>query len=104
MYALEAIDRLGRYDLAVDRLRDMGLLYECFETTTELELKRKKQLNMGKPPVYDRAALALSEAEKGALRQRGHVRRFKLDHARIEWTDGILGEISIDASSVSTQY
>ena len=96
-------DRLGRYDAAADRLRDMGLLYECFETTTELELKRKKQLNMGKPPVYDRAALALSEAEKGALRlQRGQGHwRFKLDHARIEWTDGILGEISIDASSVS---
>ncbi len=96
-------DRLGRYDAAADRLRDIGLLYECFETPTELELKRKKQLNMGKPPVYDRAALALSEAEKSALRAergQGHW-RFKLDHTRIEWTDGILGDISIDASSVS---
>ena len=95
--------RLGHYDAAADRLREIGLLYECFETPTELDLKRKKQLNMGKPPVYDRAALALSEAEKDALRAergQGHW-RFKLDHARIEWADGILGDISIDASSVS---
>ena len=96
-------DRLGHYDAAADRLREIGLLYECFETPTELDLKRKKQLNMGKPPVYDRAALTLSDVEKDALRAergQGHW-RFKLDHARIEWADGILGDISIDASSVS---
>ena len=96
-------DRLARYDAAADRLREMGLLYECFETPTELDLKRKKQLNMGKPPVYDRAALALSASEKDALRAergQGHW-RFKLSHTRIEWRDGILGDISIDAASVS---
>ena len=95
--------RLDRYAEAADRLRDMGRFYEAFETPTELDLKRKKQLNMGKPPVYDRAALALSDAEKDALRaERGQgVWRFKLDHERIEWADGILGDISIDAASVS---
>ena len=95
--------RLDRYAEAADRLRDMGRFYEAFETPTELDLKRKKQLNMGKPPVYDRAALALSEAEKDKLREeRGPgVWRFKLDHERIEWEDGILGPISIDAASVS---
>ena len=95
--------RLDRYADAADKLREMGRFYEAFETPTELDLKRKKQLNMGKPPVYDRAALALSEAEKDALRaERGQgVWRFKLDHERIEWTDGILGDISIDAASVS---
>ncbi|WP_170772428.1 glutamate--tRNA ligase [Ruegeria lacuscaerulensis] len=96
-------DRLDRYAEAADKLREMGRFYEAFETPTELDLKRKKQLNMGKPPVYDRAALNLSEAEKEALRaERGNgVWRFKLDHERIEWNDGILGDISIDASSVS---
>ncbi|SDI63281.1 glutamate--tRNA ligase [Lutimaribacter saemankumensis] len=95
--------RLDRYAEAADRLREMGRFYEAFETPTELDLKRKKQLNMGKPPVYDRAALALSEAEKDKLREeRGPgVWRFKLDHERIEWEDGILGPISIDAASVS---
>ena len=96
-------DRLDRYAEAADKLREMGRFYEAFETPTELDLKRKKQLNMGKPPVYDRSALALSEAEKDSLRaERGDgVWRFKLDHARIEWADGILGDISIDAASVS---
>ncbi|ANP38049.1 glutamyl-tRNA ligase [Phaeobacter gallaeciensis] len=96
-------ERLDRYHEAADKLREMGRFYEAFETPTELDLKRKKQLNMGKPPVYDRAALELSEDEKAALRaERGDgVWRFKLDHQRIEWNDGILGDISIDAASVS---
>ena len=95
--------RLDRYAEAADRLREIGRFYEAFETPTELELKRKKQLNMGRPPVYDRAALKLSAAEKDALRaERGNgVWRFKLEHERIEWADGILGDLSIDAASVS---
>jgi glutamyl-tRNA synthetase len=95
--------RLERYAEAADRLRDMGRFYECFETPTELDLKRKKQLNMGRPPVYDRAALDLSDADRDRLRAErgaGHW-RFKLDQNRIEWTDGILGDLSIDAASVS---
>ncbi len=96
-------DRLAEYEAAAQRLRDAGRLYECFETPVELDLKRKKQLNMGQPPVYDRAALDLSDAEKDALRAErgaGHW-RFKLDQARITWKDGVLGDMSIDAASVS---
>ncbi len=95
--------RLDRYGEAADRLRAMGRLYECFETPTELDLKRKKQLNMGRPPVYDRAALDLTEAEKDRLRAErgpGHW-RFLLDRERIDWVDGINGPTSIDAASVS---
>lgn len=96
-------ERLDRYHAAADQLREMGRFYEAWETPTELDLKRKKLLNMGKPPVYDRAALNLTDDEATALRaERGDgVWRFKLDHARIDWADGILGDISIDASSVS---
>ena len=95
-------ERLDRYAEAADRMRGTGRLYEAFETPTELDLKRKKLLNMGRPPVYDRAALDLSEAERNRLRQErvGHW-RFKLDRDRIEWEDGILGPVSIDAASVS---
>ncbi len=95
--------RLDRYSAAADRLREMGRLYECFETPTELDLKRKKQLNMGRPPVYDRAALSLDAAEKEKLRAArgdGHW-RFKLRQERIVWDDAILGPQSIDAASVS---
>lgn len=95
--------RLDRYAAAGEELRASGRFYEAFETPVELDLKRKKQLNMGKPPVYDRAALELSEAERDSLRaERGTgVWRFKLDRQRIEWSDGILGDIGIDAASVS---
>lgn len=94
--------RMDKYLVAKQKLIDIGRLYECFETPVELDLKRKKQLNMGKPPVYDRAALNLSEEEKDKLRaERGSHWRFKLNLERIEWDDGIIGNISIDAASVS---
>ena len=103
-------DRVERQSLRMDRyraeayaLRASGRLYEVFETPVELDLKRKKLLNMGKPPVYDRTGLSLSDADKDRLRAEGREGywRFLLDQNRIEWTDGILGDISIDAASVS---
>lgn len=95
--------RMDRYAEAADQLRAAGRFYECFETPVELDLKRKKLLNMHRPPVYDRAALKLTEADKAALRAEGRMGywRFLLDQERIEWADGILGPISIDAASVS---
>ncbi|AOZ68674.1 glutamate--tRNA ligase [Rhodobacter xanthinilyticus] len=95
--------RFDRYEAAAESLRAMGRLYECFESPTELDLKRKKLLNMHKPPVYDRAALALSEDQKAAFRDEGREGywRFLLEQRRTEWPDGILGPISIDAGSVS---
>ena len=94
--------RLERYQQAAQELRDIGRFYECFETPVELDLKRKKQLNMGKPPVYDRSALALTDEQKIKLKsERESHWRFQLDQERIVWTDGILGDLSIDAGSVS---
>lgn len=95
--------RMDRYRAEADALRASGRLYEVFETPIELDLKRKKLLNMGKPPVYDRTGLSLSDADKDRLRAEGREGywRFLLDQNRIEWTDGILGDISIDAASVS---
>ena len=59
--------RLERYREAAEDLKRAGRFYECFESPTELDLKRKKLLNMGRPPVYDRASLKLTEAEKEAF-------------------------------------
>ena len=95
-------ERLDLYAAAADEMRGKGRLYEAFETPVELDLKRKKQLNMGRPPIYDRAALTLSDEDRDRLRaERGGHWRFLLDRERIEWTDGILGDVSIDAASVS---
>jgi glutamyl-tRNA synthetase len=95
--------RMARYGEAAEQLKAAGRFYECFETPVELDLKRKKQLNMGRPPVYDRASLGLTEEQKAAYRAEGRQGywRFKLDLERIEWKDGIIGDISIDAASVS---
>ena len=95
--------RLERYKSTAEKLKNLSRFYECFETPTELDLKRKKQLNMGRPPVYDRAALNHSADAKLAFKAKhgsGHW-RFLLDHERVTWNDGILGNISIDAASVS---
>ena len=96
-------DRLARYAEAAEELKAKGRVYEVFETPVELDLKRKKQLNMGMPPVYDRAGLKLGDAEKDRLRAEGRQGywRFLLDQTRIEWEDGILGPLSIDAASGS---
>ncbi len=94
--------RLERYRQVTQHLIEEGSLYECFETPQELEIKRKVQLKMGKPPVYDREALTLSDKEKSCKREtaKGYW-RFKLDGHRIDWTDGIQGDVSIDSASVS---
>ncbi len=95
--------RLDRYRAEAEGLKARGRFYECFETPTELDLKRKKLRNMGRPPVYDRASLALPAEEKARLRAEGREGywRFLLDQERIEWEDGIIGPVSIDAASVS---
>ena len=94
--------RLDRYEAAADTMRDGGRLYECFETPLELDLKRKKQLNAGRPPVYDRSALTLTEADKAELRKdrNGHW-RFLLQQEQVQFTDLIRGPQNIDAGSLS---
>ena len=96
-------DRFAEYDAAADKLREMGLLYPCYETADELDRKRKIALSRGRPPVYDRAALALSDDDKAKLEAEGRSPhwRFKLSGERIEWNDLVRGPQSIDTSSLS---
>lgn len=94
--------RLDRYVSAAEELKNIHKLYECFESPTDLDLKRKKLLNMGKPPIYDRSALELNEEYKLTLRQKQIPHwRFLLNHKRVAWNDGILGALSIDSTSIS---
>ncbi|NBC37089.1 glutamate--tRNA ligase [Novosphingobium sp. FSY-8] len=96
--------RFALYQAAADRLIADGRLYPCWETPQELELKRKVLLGRGLPPVYDRAALTLSEADKQARIDAGDMPhwRFKLDHdTPIRWTDGVRGEQTFDPRMIS---
>lgn len=96
--------RFDLYEREFQRLVAAGRVYRCYETAQELELKRKVRLGRGLPPVYDRAALDLSEADHAAKAAAGEAPhwRFKLDHdAPITWDDGIRGPQRFDPAQLS---
>ncbi|MEO1406274.1 MAG: glutamate--tRNA ligase family protein, partial [Pseudomonadota bacterium] len=66
-------DRFAKYDAAADKLREIDLLYACYETAEELDRKRKIALSRGRPPVYDRAALKLTAEDRSKLEAEGRT-------------------------------
>ncbi len=86
---------MDQYEAAKQRLLAAGRLYPCFETAEELDIKRKMQISRGKPPVYDRAGLSLTEAEKAAYQAEGRAPhyRFLLEDREVAWQDMIRGEV-----------
>ncbi len=96
--------RLDRYEAAFAALRAAGRIYPCYESAQELEIKRKIALGRGLPPIYDRAALKLTEAERAAREAEGNQPhwRFLLDHGEpIQWLDGIRGAQKFDTAQLS---
>jgi glutamyl-tRNA synthetase len=96
-------DRTSRYDEVRDILMIRGVLYECYESQDELECKRRAAIASGKPPIYDRASLQLSnrQIEEYKANGRGPYLRFKLPSKTITWKDIILGDVSYDLTNVS---
>ena len=97
-------ERLDRYEVAFQALKEAGRVYPAYETAQELELKRKVQLGRGLPPIYDRGALKLSEEERAAKEAEGIAPhwRFKLDHdEHISWEDGVRGSSKFDPKLLS---
>jgi glutamyl-tRNA synthetase len=96
-------DRLELYDEAVETLKTAGRLYPAYETPDELDRRRKRQRAQGLPPIYDRAALKLTDADRAKLEAEGRKPhwRFKLDHREVAWDDLIRGAQTIDAGSLS---
>lgn len=96
--------RFDLYQRHFDALLAAGRIYPAYETAQELDLKRKIAAGRGLPPVYDRAALALSDADRARLESEG-VRphyRFKLDHdAPITWDDLVRGPQKFDPATMS---
>ncbi len=95
--------RLDRYAAAAERLKAAGLLYPCFESTEELDLKRKLAQQRGHPWIYDRAALALSPAESTRRIAAGEAPhwRFKLEHRAIAWEDLVRGHTEFQGAHLS---
>jgi glutamyl-tRNA synthetase len=95
--------RFDVYEKAAQKLKDAGLLYPAYETEDELDRKRKIAQATGKPPVYDRAALKLTDEDRAKLEAEGRKPhwRFKLSGARKDWVDLVRGPQSIDTASLS---
>lgn len=107
-------DRTARYDEAANQLKAAGVLYPCFETEDELDRRRKRQLAMHRPPIYDRASLKLSKDEIAAHEAAGRRPhwRFRLPNTDaahglepqptlVSWNDLIRGDQAVDLGSLS---
>ncbi len=97
-------DRFALYKAALARLAADGRAYRAYETPEELDLKRKVQQQRGLPPVYDRAALSLTDADHERFAANGTAPhwRFRLDaDAAITWRDGVRGDCHFDAAALS---
>jgi glutamyl-tRNA synthetase len=105
--------RIENYDAAVERLKEAGVLYACYETPEELDLRRKIRRTRGLPPVYGREALKLTAEEKAAYEadgRRPHWRfllpnfdadPFETQRTDVVWTDVMRGEETVDLASLS---
>lgn len=96
-------ERMAIYDAAAAKLKSLGRLYPAYETSEELDRRRKRQQALGRPPVYDRSALRLTDADRAALEASGRKPhwRFRLDPGVVRWTDLVRGESRIDCDSLS---
>jgi len=95
--------RTDAYEAAAQKLKAAGLLYPAYETEEEIDRKRKIAQATGRAPIYDRAALKLTDADRAALEAQGRKPhwRFKLSGARRDWNDLVRGPQSIDTASLS---
>lgn len=96
-------ERADAHNAAADKLRAQGRLYPCYETADELDRRRKRQLAQHKPPVYDRAALALTAEQRAEFEAKGRKPhwRFKLSGKSVEFADIIRGPVHIETASLS---
>lgn len=96
--------RLSRYEEVLADLAKAGHVYRAYETPAELELKRRVLLGRGLPPVYDRAALALTDEDHARFAEQGvkpHW-RFRLSpDLPHRWDDLVRGPSHIDPASLS---
>ncbi len=95
--------RVAFYEAALERLQKAARIYVCYETEDELEFRRRRQLAAHKPPVYDRAALKLTDPDRAKFESEGRKPyfRFKLEQKKVVWDDLVRGRSEIDTTSLS---
>jgi glutamyl-tRNA synthetase len=97
------MERADAHQAAAEKLKAGGRLYPAYETAAELDRRRKRQIAMHKPPVYDRAALKLTPDDRVKLETESRKPhwRFKLSQTKVKWRDRIRGEVEIDTAHLS---
>ena len=97
------IERAGEHEKAAAKLKASGHLYPCYESADELDRRRKRQIAMKRPPVYDRAALKLTAEDRAKLEAEGRKPhwRFKLSQTKVKWHDLLRGDVEIDTAHLS---
>ncbi|MFK0684975.1 glutamate--tRNA ligase [Ochrobactrum sp. BD67] len=105
--------RFDVYAKAVEKLKQAGLLYACYETAEELERRRKLRLARRLPPVYGREGLKLTDEEKAAFEAEGRkphwrfllpnfdVDPFNTKRTEVHWDDLVRGPQTVDLASMS---
>lgn len=96
-------DRIARYEAAAEKLKRSGHLYPCFESEEELRFKREQRQRQGRPPVYDRAALKMTQEqlERALANGKKPYYRFRLATRTVEWQDGVLGRRQVKLPPIS---
>ncbi len=97
------IERAQAHQAAADKLKASGRLYPAYESAEELDRRRKRQQAAHKPPVYDRAALKLTDEDRAKLEAEGRKPhwRFKLSQSKVKWHDLLRGDVEIDTAHLS---
>jgi glutamyl-tRNA synthetase len=97
------VERAGEHEKAAAKLKASGHLYPCYESADELDRRRKRQIAMKRPPVYDRAALKLTAEDRAKLEAEGRKPhwRFKLSQTKVKWHDLLRGLVEIDTAHLS---
>ncbi|MFD1033850.1 glutamate--tRNA ligase [Sphingomonas hankookensis] len=95
--------RFDRYEAVFADMVANGRIYPAYETPEELDLRRKILAGRGLPPVYDRAALKLTDEDRAGLEGEGRRPhwRFHLDHIPIVWDDMVRGPQKFDGALLS---
>ena len=95
-------ERLAIYQERMQALLDADLAYHAFDTTEELDAKRRAAREAKQAYRYDRAGLDIPREERFARAEAGeaHVVRFRTPDRDVVIQDAVLGETTIPAGEI----
>jgi glutamyl-tRNA synthetase len=100
-------ERLGRYADALARLRDAGLVYECF--CSRAEIAAASQAPHGpadEGPRYPGTCAVLTDSERVARAARGKPAawRFRVPAGEVRFEDAVFGAQAIDVAAATGDF